>query len=164
MHVPLGSSLFQGFAADVKDFDEVNKAYLLMRYQYPEARHIACAVQFHNANSILGSGQCDEEYGCGRMLLELLQDAGAYNRLIFVVRKTDGAHLGANRFDGYLQAAKHAMNAKPYNKYMGGYCFSWPARKGTKGRQMRYQRVDTNFGENSQEVTTGNENTDQDNI
>ena len=154
--VPIETSTFRGYVVDVNDFEQVNRAYMLMRYKHLDARHIVCAAALHDHGNLMTEGfEDDEEFGCGRILLEYLQDTSTMNRAVFVVRYTDGKHIGIKRHDGYLYAARHAMNAKPLNQILNKYQFSWHTfvkhgRGGKKlgaGRQARYDRCENLFPE-----------------
>ena len=85
------------------------------------------------------------------MVLEYMQDCGISNRAMFITRHIQGGEMiGTKRFDGYLQAARHAINAKPLNTITNTYQFSWPTQKSnghhgghkiSKGRRERYDRI-----------------------
>ena len=125
-----GTSTFTGYVCDVQTFDDVNKAYEWVRFHYTEARHIICACKIPGMNMLeLQAYEDDHEHGAGRILLNYMETAGIENRAIFVARKYDGQHIGPKRFDLIINAAKSAMNHKPFNKVTNAFQFSWPSKK-----------------------------------
>ena len=152
------TSTFQGYVADVRNFDEVNEIYKLIRADNMTARHIICAAIVDGSHQLDTMGfEDDAEHGCGRVLLEYLRDIKNENRAIFVTRYTDGQQIKEKRFDGLLEAAKNAINSKPFNTVTQKYHFAWPTVK-TKmggGRKARYLRVQNLTEEDEDKVENG---------
>ena len=83
-----------------------------------------------------------------------------------MVRYTDGQQIGKKRFDGYLYAARHAMNARPLNQIVKKYQFSWHTlvnsgrggkRKIRAARCARYDRCELHFEKGTEETPSGSD-------
>ena len=55
-----------------------------------------------------------------------MKESKLHNTALFVAREYDGKHIGPQRFDSIIDAAKKAVNRKPYNAVTEDYQFSWP--------------------------------------
>ena len=65
------------------------------------------------------------------------------NRAIFITRHYDGEHIGPQRFDCIIDAAKKAVNFKLYNRISNQYQFSWRSGRGRGGHTgNRLQHID----------------------
>ena len=116
---PVGveTSEFTGYVSDAKNFTEVNSAYEFVRFHNMSARHIISACLIGNERTVLQEEYKDDnEHGTGKKLLAYMKEAKLNNCAIFVVRKYDGKHIGPQRFDHILEAAKIAVNSKLYNR------------------------------------------------
>ena len=92
-----------------------------------DARHIICACILPGDRIVEQQDyQDDEEHGAGWRLLEYMLKVEAKNRAVFVTRHYDGAHIGSIRFKCIVNAAKSAINQKPYNSKSDNFQFSWP--------------------------------------
>ena len=74
-----------------------------------------------------------DEHNAGRTLLDYMIDAELENRAIFVVRNYEGTHIGAKRFECLIDAAKWAVNYKPFNRVTNEFQFSWQQKKHGRG-------------------------------
>ena len=123
--VSWGTSTFTGYVCDVQYFDEVNKAYEWVKFHNMDARHIICACKVPGNNIVNSqSYEDDHEHGARRVLLDYLNSIKLENRAVFVTRHYDGQHIGAKRFDLIIDAAKSAINHKPFNRLTGSFQFS----------------------------------------
>ena len=164
--VPEKGNTFTGLVMDAGSIEEVNKAYLLLRYKNMNANHIICACRVPG-DTLVNREQFmdDEDYGMGRVLWEYMKDVAQTSRAIFIIRTTDGTHLNAGRFDAMIQAAKQAVNLKPLNTVLDKYQFSWPSRGARGGmhgvksgtRKHLYNRVEEKYAISAEESDTGSE-------
>ena len=144
--IQTGGSKFKGVVVDVGSIAEVNDAYKLIHYKNMEADHIICACKVPAENKVEREQYHDDgDYGLGRALWEYMDDLNMTSRAIFVVRETDGVHIGNDRFDTMIQAARTAVNVRPLNKRINKFQFSWPVRGASSHRagqrRTRYERV-----------------------
>ena len=125
-------STFIGFVSDVSNIHDVNRAYEWVRYHNMNARHIICAFKIPGPVAPeFQDYEDNDEHNAGRVLLDYLLETEIENRAIFVARFYEGKHIGSKSFDYILDAAKWAMNCKPYNRVSDDYQFSW--RKTSRG-------------------------------
>ena len=119
-------SSFVGFVCDAQSFEEVNKAYEWVKFHNHNARHIICACKIPGNTVLNSEGYEDaDEHGAGIKLLEYMESANLESRALFVARFYDGQHIGPQRFQCIIDAAKSAVNQKSYNKYRNAFQFSW---------------------------------------
>ena len=124
--VNIEASEFIGYTACVEDIETVNSMYVKIRSLHPSARHIICAfriphVNFHHYQDFID----DDEHEAGSRLLKFLQECNIMNRVVFVVRKYDGTHIGNQRFQGIIGAAKAAIQRAPFNSITGEHQCPW---------------------------------------
>ena len=111
-----GNCKFYGFTSMVENIQQVRDAYMKLRIQNGKARHIVCAYRLPHKNFALYSDfEDDDEHGAGKHLLDILENAGIYNRAIYVVRFFGGEELGSARFEAYKEAASNAILHHPQN-------------------------------------------------
>lgn len=104
------NSGFASFAVAVKDFDDINAAYLKLKMKYADATHVACAYRLPGANTPINQDSVDDgEIGCGRTMLKAIKDEGLMNVAIFIVRYYGGTHLGTQRFDLFRSLTRKAL-------------------------------------------------------
>ena len=138
------SSKFQAFIYDAVTYEDVNRGYEYVRYHNMDARHIVCACLLPGANKAMHADFVDDaEHGSGAQLLQYMMDTELEARAIYVCIRYDGKYIGAKRFECMIDAAKSAVNYKPYNRHSDRFQFSWgrnPGRGGSMagGRPMRH--------------------------
>ena len=133
--VEKGSSMFTGYVCDTQNFNEVNQAFEYVRFHNLHTRHIICACIIPGVYVTDRYDYYDDnEHAAGIQLLNYMIEAKLENRAIYVVRQYDGTHIGPDRFDCIISAAKKAVNFKPYNAVLGSFQFSWPKLKPSRGR------------------------------
>ena len=110
-------SIFEGYAASVSSYQEINRLYVKMKLIQPMARHIVCAYYLPGEEQKhYTQGFCDDdEHGAGKQLLNLLVENKIVNRVVFVSRKYGGIRMGAERFQCYVQATKNVLSAHTKN-------------------------------------------------
>ena len=113
--ITIENQTFIGFTLAVKDLQEVNRAYAKLKGVFTDTRHIICAARIPSKSFHTHEDFCDDdEHNAGAFLLRLLTDSEIYNRAIFVVRRYDGTHIGAKRWQAMADAVTSAVNsAKP---------------------------------------------------
>ena len=127
MEIVHKGSTFVGYTTDVSTYKEVNIAYEHVKYHNMAARHIVCACIIPGTNVLeQGDYEDDSEHGAGRTLLEYMKEIELTNRVIFVARYYDGTHIGPKRFECLVNAAKSAVNQKPWNQKSNEFHFLWP--------------------------------------
>ena len=109
-----------------------------MKYNNLDARHIICACILGSERTVRDEDyEDDDEHMAGKKLLDYMRDAKIFNRALFITRHYDGKHIGPQCFDGILQAAKSAVNYKPYNRISNQYQFLWTKVNGRRGVKSR---------------------------
>ena len=93
----------------------------------------------------------DDEHNAGAFLLDLLVNSDIMNRAIFVVRKYDGDHIGADRYKAMFDVVCAAVDKAPLNSVTNRIDKIWYADTGVRplsgasnlairGRPRRNQR------------------------
>ena len=124
----IDTSTFMGYVCSVSNFNDVNHAYEWVRYHNMDARHIIAACKIPGDSVINSVDYNDnEEHSAGQKLFDFMESANLENRAIFVTRHYDGRHVGPQRFDYIINAAKSAVNQNPFNDIAGKFQFSWPS-------------------------------------
>ena len=119
---------------------QVNKAYEWVRFHNFDARHVICAFRIPGPMSpSLQDYEDNDEHNAGKALLDYMIEAGIENRAIFVTRHYEGVHIGIKRFECIIDAAKWAINCKPFNRVSQTFQFSWPQHKARGGRTVTGQ-------------------------
>ena len=171
---------FIAFTAAVRTLEEVNNIYTKLRALYTDARHIVCAFNlphrlFHTHQDFFD----DDEHSGGAFLLQLLTEANIVNRVLFVVRRYNGTHIGSKRYDAMRNAVKSALTRAGKNPITGNFDMVWdrvvktpsqysnqPIRgrgRGYKGGQLHDRQKEPRVGdtvdidENTTEVTGGDQ-------
>ena len=115
------NSRFIAYTAAVKDFREIRQLYMKMKLIQPNARHIPCAyiVQGEHTHTHFSQDFHDDgEPGAGRNILDMMKRNQLENRVIFVARRYGGVRMGPTRFECYVEAAKGAVQANPFNEVL----------------------------------------------
>ena len=148
------TSKFTGYVCDVHNFEEVNKAYENGRFHNIDARHIICACRIPGTKVTESIDYHDnDEQGAAQKLMSFIDEANLRSRAIFVARKYDGTHIGPQRFEYIIKAAKSAVNYKPYNVKEGEYQFSWSKSKGTKSKSNKHDCNATGGSDTDQQTS-----------
>ena len=140
----------------------------MVKFYNLEARHIVVACRVASTETTLGFDfEDDDEHGAGQALLTYMESAEIENRALYVVRNYDGEHIGPARFDCIIDAAKSAINQRPFNSIMQKFQFSWPRNRRGRGGRGGYNNsrlrtaseasetpsvADSTVGEDEQEV------------
>ena len=107
-------SRFQAYTAEVTTHSEIRKYYTKLKLTKSTARHVVCAYiipgQAHTSKDFHDDG----EPGSGRVILQMMEEMGLTNRVVFVIRKYGGTKMGAVRF-AYYKAAAKAVLEDPMN-------------------------------------------------
>ena len=127
-------SFFQGYAAAVRNLEEVQVAYNKVKAINNDARHIMCAFRLPGKDfHYLQDYHNDSEHAGGKIILDGLIHSKMFNQAIFIVRKYEGSHIGNQRFDLITEVATSVITINPFNKVLGeNQRFSMQKR--TRGR------------------------------
>ena len=104
------NSVFQAYSAKVTTHQEIREVYQKIKLLHPASRHIICAFNLVGLPTYLNQDFCDDDdYSCGRVLLNLLVSNSIKSTAVFVVRQFGGSKLGNKRFTCMIEAAKSAI-------------------------------------------------------
>ena len=116
-------SSFYSYAARAKCLEDVKKVYLKLKAEHLNASHIIRGYRFFHANIPMHQDFSDDgEYGGGRKILEALQQSGAFNLCVFVVRMKEGLNIGPIRFQIIGDLARDAISSMPGSLDYGQSC------------------------------------------
>ena len=112
----LKDNKFTSYTMATNNIEEINKAYMKLRHNHAEAKHIACAWNVPSSIQIDACGNCDDgDYGVSHDILRLLLKENIQCRAVFVVRNC-GQKLNQDRNKCYLQSAINVLRKFQYNK------------------------------------------------
>ena len=100
-------SHFRGHAVRITAAKDVKLAYKKLRTLYPESDHL---IMSYLVKSYQGN-QDDGEYGASKKILQILNDSGMVNTVLFVTRQYGGIQLGPRRFTFIENVAREALQA-----------------------------------------------------
>ena len=110
---------FVAYNLCTNSYDMINQAYMKVRLDHAEARHIVCVWSVPDPTEYEGNDYCeDEEYGVGKHILEVLTKNGINNRAIFIVRNT-GQKLHGNRIRTYVNMVENVIKKFAVNTVNG---------------------------------------------
>lgn len=132
------NSKFVGYAAAVKDLDDVQAAYFLVKKKHAEATHVACAFRIPGENTATLQDYVDDgEFGAGRSMLKWLEEESLFNILVFMVRYFGKKHSGPGRFEIFKQVTKSA-----FQKLSKSIAENERARQEEEARLIQQQATD----------------------
>ena len=106
---------FTGYSLCTNDPKTIAKAYMKIRLNHAEARHIICAWNIPGLRKYESADGCDDQdNGASIPIVQLLTDNQIESRVIFVVRNC-GKKLNAERNSCYVQVAKALISEFPLN-------------------------------------------------
>ena len=112
-------NIFIPYSLCTTDFSQINDAYMKLRLNHAEARHIVCAWNVVGIPKYECSDGCDDgDHGVAEMMLQVMRDNNINNRVIYVVRKC-GAKLNEKRTDCYIKAVRQIIKQFPENPVTG---------------------------------------------
>ena len=127
--IKIQNSTFIGYSTVVENLKQVNDAYAKVRQTNGDARHVMCAFRIpHEKYHIYQNYNDDDEFGRGRLLLSLLRRSEIMDRMLIVVRKYDGDHVGQDRLDAIVRATKSVMTIHPFNALTKEDQYLWTVR------------------------------------
>ena len=108
-------NVFTPYTIATTDIDRIRDAYMKIRLNHANARHIVCAWSVSGPRIYENNDYCDdEEHGAGKEILDLMLDNAITCRAIFVVRKC-GVRLNNERLPTYIEAVQQMMLQCPEN-------------------------------------------------
>ena len=91
------------------DYQRINDAYMKLRLNHAEARHIICAWNNVGVPIYECADGCDDgDHGASEAVLQMMIDNNIKNRTIFIVRNC-GQKLYDSRLDCYIKAARQVI-------------------------------------------------------
>ena len=113
--IKVSDNIFTGYSLCVNDYQTIQDAYMKIRLNHAEARHIVCAWSIPGLPQYEANDYCDDDdHGAGKPVLELMEQNQITNRAIFIVRNV-GSKLNADRVPAYIETAKHVIATFPEN-------------------------------------------------
>ena len=106
---------FTAYAIETTSYECINDAYMKIRLNHAEARHIVCAWNFPSTRAYESSSYCnDGDHGVGQHILQLLRVNDLSHIAVFIVRNYTGK-LNDKRLQAYAQALQKVINRMPTN-------------------------------------------------
>ena len=107
---------FRAYSLCTSEFSVIQKAYMKVKVNHAEARHIVCAYNIPGLKKYECADGCDdEEYGISSQIVQLLVENDITHRAIFVVRNC-GEKLHQERSTQYLLAVRKVISQFPLNE------------------------------------------------
>ena len=112
--IQIEGSSFQGYSAEFEMLKELKLIYDSVKAMNMDAKHVVCAFHLPGRNFVHLQDGCDDgEHGAARILLNAMKLVNMFHRVIIVVRRYDGVHIGVWHFEGYLLAARSVVLMNP---------------------------------------------------
>ena len=106
---------FVAYSLCTRNHNTVQDAYMQIRLNHAEARHIVCAWNIPDKNDYESIGWCDdEEYGAGKAVAEILEKNNVIHRVVFIVRNC-GIKLKNRRIPSYVTMVTNLVQQYPDN-------------------------------------------------
>ena len=108
-------NFFTPYTVCVSTYKEIQDAYMKIRLNHADARHIVCAWSIPGSKVYEATDCCDDEdHGSALPILNLFKSSEITFRAVYVVRKC-GKKLNEQRIPMYLQAAREVIQKYPEN-------------------------------------------------
>ena len=106
---------FTAYSLCTTKYEKINQAYMKIRLNHAEARHIVCAWNIPGTQDFERTDGCDDEdHGVSEAIIQMLLENQVSHRAIFVVRNCQ-EKLHAERIPSYLKAVKNVVTKYPVN-------------------------------------------------
>ena len=106
---------FQAYMIAASSYTKIQDAYMKLRMNHADARHIICAWRVPGLHQYECNDHCDDQdYGASKQLLELMTENDINCTAIFVVRYC-GEKLYSQRNQMYIRAAVDVIQKHPWN-------------------------------------------------
>ena len=113
----IDKSRFIGIATPLTTLEQIDKAMLKIREQYPNARHYVYAYRLHDGFIEKSSDDGEPQGTGGRPIMDILQHRNIWNVLLVVVRYFGGILLGTGGLSrAYGGTARQVINEKELKK------------------------------------------------
>ena len=104
-------SVFQAYAMNVGNLDQVRNNIIHMRHKCPTATHLCVAYRLSGLNKAYDEDFLDDgEHSMGRRMLNTLIDKELSDTMIVLSRKYGGTHIGAKRFQIAQNLIENALD------------------------------------------------------
>ena len=109
---------FTGYTACVDSPEQVQEAYMKIKVNHSDARHVICAYYLPGTEKLEMIDCCDDEdYGAARPVLDFMVRHKVSHRVVFIVRQV-GEKLNEKRNEMYLKTAQATLHAFSYNELL----------------------------------------------
>ena len=111
-----GRCRFVGMSQEIRCLKDVKNGYIKAKQLHPKSHHVICCYRIPGEEFyFLQNCEDDDDWGCSRRILYLMEQNEVEFRAIYVARYYGGKHLGTSRFTSYIEAAKTAVSRCSYN-------------------------------------------------
>ena len=116
--INIGQNKLHGYFAQVTSYDQIERLYLKMKIMHSAAMHIVCSFRIPGEHTFECEDYCDDnDYSCGRNLLQWMKNNQLSAAVLFVVRYAK-EKLSEKRFSAYIEAAISAMKKDPMYEHL----------------------------------------------
>ena len=113
--ITVDDNVFTPYSMCTTDYKQIENAYMKLRLNHAEAKHIVCAWNIPGPKPFESIDNCDDgDHGMGYMIQKLMMTNSITHRVIFIVRNV-GYKLNDKRAETYIKAAKAAIMKHPMN-------------------------------------------------
>ena len=117
--IEIQGNRFTAYSIATNDKEYVQNAYMKIRLNHAEVRHIVCVWNIPGPREYENIDGCDDQdVGASAPLVEIMKDSNISNRAIYIVRNC-GQKLYADRTSSYIQAMTQTMKEFPVNSFNG---------------------------------------------
>ena len=110
---------FTAYSLCTNNYRTAQDAYMQIRLNHAEARHIVCAWYIPSQNDYEDIDWCDDdEYGAGAAVANVLKENKITHRVVYIVRNC-GQKLNKKRLPLYQSVAKKLLQQYPENPICG---------------------------------------------
>ena len=103
-------SIFQAFAAQTTNIEDVRNFIGHIKRKYPNKTHQTVAYSLAGLNTAYDDDYLDDgEHGMGRRLLNIIKTSNCSNITIILTRLYGGTHIGAKRFEITTELANNVV-------------------------------------------------------
>ena len=111
--IMIEGNTFVAYSLCTTDFEKINDAYMKLRLNHAEAKHIVCAWNIPGPRPYESVDCCDDnDHGVGYNIQKLMMQSNITHRVIYVVRNM-GKKLNEKRIPSYVSAVKKLMEQFP---------------------------------------------------
>ena len=110
-------NVFTGYSLSTNKCTEVQDAYMKVRLNHAEARHIVCVWAIPSDKEYDSTDYCDDDdFGAGCPIMDMIARSNINCRALFIVRNC-GPKMNEGRIPAYLSVAEKIIKAHPINTF-----------------------------------------------